>query len=561
MLSLHALATAMSPAPAQAAGGTSLSDTLASWGIPKEVGEIGLKVLLALGLFLALWIFARFVRNLLFTALTRTEIDDKIAEKLGIKALLEESRGDDENALERIVASVVYWVLMLFAVVIVLDYSGLEKASQPIHEFLGEITGALPNIGKAALIFGIAWLAGYVLRKVVITSVGTLGVDRRFGELAMDVDAEDADEKRPFANSAGQIIYWVILFFGFAGAVDALQITVISDPLSNAVDSIISRVPQFGMGTLFFAAGWFLAKVARGIVTNLLEALGLNKLVARIKLDGLFGERKASGVLGILLQFFIVLNAGILALDQVGLKAVSDPLKAMMTEFWIMVPPLLVSALMIFVAVVIGRLVNNFVSAGLDNLGFNTLAAKLGLAKVAERQDKLGKPSDVAGFIAQATIVLLATAQAFENMNLATWRGYVDTLLAFTVQHALIAMVIVVIGFAVGNYVRDMVRARDPGNPWLGELARYMVLVFAVTMALTQLGVAEHFVLLAFGLMFGSLCLAMGLAFGLGSKDVAGEIVRKRYQKMQVASRAAPKPGPSSPVAPPVSSPLTPPTP
>src|SRR5690606_18080132 len=115
------------------------------------------------------------------------------------------------------------------------------------------------------------------------------------------------------------------------------------------------------------------------------------------------------------------------------------------------IPPFLVSALVIFIAVILGRIVRGFISTALDNAGFNALAGKLGMAKVAERQDQLGKPSDLAGFIAQTAIVLLATAQAFENMGLSTWRSYVDTLLAFTVQNALIAMVIVVIGFAVGN--------------------------------------------------------------------------------------------------------------
>ena len=50
-------------------------------------------------------------------------------------------------------------------------------------------------------------------------------------------------------------------------------------------------------------------------------------------------------------------------------------------------------------------------------------------------------------------------------------------------------------------------------------------------MAIHQLGVAEDFVLLSFGLMFGALCLAAALAFGLGAREVAGDIVRRRYDK------------------------------
>ena len=52
-------------------------------------------------------------------------------------------------------------------------------------------------------------------------------------------------------------------------------------------------------------------------------------------------------------------------------------------------------------------------------------------------------------------------------------------------------------------------------------------------MALRHLEVAEDFVLMSFGLLFGALCLAIALAFGLGSREVAAEIVRRQYDKVQ----------------------------
>ena len=51
------------------------------------------------------------------------------------------------------------------------------------------------------------------------------------------------------------------------------------------------------------------------------------------------------------------------------------------------------------------------------------------------------------------------------------------------------------------------------------------------------------------------LCLAMALAFGLGSREVAGEIVRRRWDRVRNRSVKA---GGVPPVAPPVSSPATP---
>jgi hypothetical protein len=78
--------------------------------------------------------------------------------------------------------------------------------------------------------------------------------------------------------------------------------------------------------------------------------------------------------------------------------------------------------------------------------------------------------------------------------------------------------------------------------------------VFAFTMAVHQLGVAEDFVLITFALLFGGLCLAGSLAFGLGSRELAGEIVRERYKKAKQDASSAPKPGGSSPAIPSASS-------
>jgi hypothetical protein len=95
---------------------------------------------------------------------------------------------------------------------------------------------------------------------------------------------------------------------------------------------------------------------------------------------------------------------------------------------------------------------------------------------------------------------------------------------------------------------------------WIGEFVRYTVLVFAFTMAVHQLNVAENFVLISFSMLFGSLCLALALAFGLGARDVAGEIVKRRWLKARARLGDEQWPPGGSAAVPPVSAPKAPPT-
>ena len=55
-------------------------------------------------------------------------------------------------------------------------------------------------------------------------------------------------------------------------------------------------------------------------------------------------------------------------------------------------------------------------------------------------------------------------------------------------------------------------------------------MLIAVFMAVQQVGVAEEIVTTAFTLILGSVALAAGLAFGLGNRELAGEITRRGYE-------------------------------
>jgi len=568
-LGLPALAQASPPAEPTAAPppappsslvdriGASLAETFSA-----EALQVGGRVLLALGMFLAGWILAKLLSYVVFRLLTRINLDNLVAEKLGLDTLIKERGGKqprDPNALERGISTFVFWVLMLVVVVAVLEYAGLSQAAAPIERLLDTVVQAIPLLVKAALLLLVSWVAGLVLRRIVVTALELTRIDAKLAELAPPVEATTstvtsttegglsaetpADGKRPapsFAQTVGQVVFWLCLVVGLAGAFDALQIAPLADPMRNAIDAAVGALPEIGVATLIVCAGWILGRILRAVVTNLTKAAGLDGLSERIGLGPLFGEAGASSVLGIVALIFVMVQAVIAALDRVGLKTLSTPLNDVVARFWALLPTLAVAILLVAAGVVVARLVRRFVAEALRRAGFDAFMAKLGLGTLAEREDKLGEPAELVGFIAQAGIVMLAVAQALANLELHTWAGYVDAFLTFLVQRAAVALIVVAVGFAVGNWVRDAVRARRgtaaDAPEWVAELARWTVLVFAFTMGVAQLGVAEGFVLLAFGLTFGALCLAVALAFGLGSRELAAKIVEQRWAAMRASS-------------------------
>lgn len=528
---LDALAPAagQAPVPAPESGG----NDFVAWVSAHLSGPV-LKIGGALLFFIVGWVAAKSISYGVFTLLSKTELDNKLAQRLGIDLLIREGKGSpDGGALERFVAQVVYWLLMLLVLVGVLQIAGFTQVAGPLERLVDTVVQALPRVAKAALILTVAYIAGRILKLVISGALDRVGVDTRFAQLTESKEDDVAGSPRSFSQVAGTVAFWLLIVFGLAGALEALEIEPLAAPLRNAIDRVVGLLPSLGVATVLVAVGYALGRILRVLVRNVLQGLGFDRLVARVGLERLTGESSASDVIGLALMVFVMVQATIAALNELGLETLAGPLTDMVARFWNMLPALAASVLIVAVGVFVGGLLRKLVGTALRNLGFDRLMARLGFEKVSDRDDRLGEFSEMLAFAVQVGVVLLAVAQALDNLQLDTWSAYVNNFLSYMLKNVVVALAVVLVGFVIGGYVRDLIVARQPdegeGGKWIGEFARYVVLVFAFTMAVAHLDVAENFVLMTFGLLFGALCLAMALAFGLGSREVAGDIVKRRY--------------------------------
>jgi hypothetical protein len=69
----------------------------------------------------------------------------------------------------------------------------------------------------------------------------------------------------------------------------------------------------------------------------------------------------------------------------------------------------------------------------------------------------------------------------------------------------------------------------------LETIARAAIWGFGIVVAVNQIGVAQTLVNTLFMGLIGALALALGLAFGLGGRDTAGQIVDNWYRRGQAA--------------------------
>lgn len=75
------------------------------------------------------------------------------------------------------------------------------------------------------------------------------------------------------------------------------------------------------------------------------------------------------------------------------------------------------------------------------------------------------------------------------------------------------------------------VNADSPSPGLLATVIRTIIVIFAVTMAFEQLGLAERTILVAFAIAFGALMLGLAIAFGMGGRELAKDFLERRFLK------------------------------
>jgi hypothetical protein len=245
----------------------------------------------------------------------------------------------------------------------------------------------------------------------------------------------------------------------------------------------------------------------------------LDRLSEKWGLSASLGRQKLSGVLGTVVYFIILLPVVVSALSALQLEAITKPASDMLAKIMAAMPGVLGAAIVLLLAVVIGKIVSGIASNALAGAGFNNLPVKLGLAK----QPLQGRqtPASIAGLLLLSAIVLMASITAADMVGLPAVGGLIRDFIGFA-GHILMGLLIFSLGLLLAQMVSRVLSASDsPNASRFAFAARVVILALAGAMALRQTGLANEIVNLAFGLTLGALAVAFALAFGLGGRDMA----------------------------------------
>lgn len=194
-------------------------------------------------------------------------------------------------------------------------------------------------------------------------------------------------------------------------------------------------------------------------------------------------------------------------------------------------PALLVAFTLVVLGFLAGALLRALVTRLARGLGMDRHGERWGVGASLRGAGVMRTPSEVLGLVFFWTTFVLFASLGIDSLGL----GGTAFLFAF-VPPLFAAVLILIVGWLVANFLSQglLIAAVNRGVPEARLLARAVhwgVLLFAVATALTHLGIGKEMVLVAFGITFGGLVFALALAFGIGGRNVARELLERRLRR------------------------------
>lgn len=223
-------------------------------------------------------------------------------------------------------------------------------------------------------------------------------------------------------------------------------------------------------------------------------------------------------------------------------EAIRASLAGAVSTFLSTIPRLIGFAIVLVAGWVVSSLLARGVTALLHAIRFNDLARRSGFADFVQKMGVRQDASSVLAGVVKWFVRLITLIVAFDLLGLPAVSVVLQQLLLW-LPNLVVALVVLVVGGLAARALSQLVRASAAeaglgGPDVLAAVTRITVWCFTIIAAVSQLGIATTVIDTLLVGVVGAVALAAGLAFGLGGRDKAAEILDRLGQR---AERTGPK--------------------
>ncbi|MCK4781908.1 hypothetical protein KAS79_03245 [Candidatus Parcubacteria bacterium] len=201
------------------------------------------------------------------------------------------------------------------------------------------------------------------------------------------------------------------------------------------------------------------------------------------------------------------------------------------------IPGLIAAILVLIIGWFVAAVMGKFTVKVLESLKFNQLFERGGWKEAFEKAELKVNISEFIGAIVKWIFVIVSLLAAVDILGLGEFANFLRDILNY-LPNVVVAVVIFVVAVIIADILEKITRAwveqmRIGYGSAVGTVVRWSIWIFAIMAILMQLGIALSLIQTLFTGFVAMLVIAGGLAFGLGGKDVAAEILQEIKAKLQ----------------------------
>ncbi|MGK2898999.1 MAG: mechanosensitive ion channel family protein [Burkholderiaceae bacterium] len=211
------------------------------------------------------------------------------------------------------------------------------------------------------------------------------------------------------------------------------------------------------------------------------------------------------------------------------------PVRGLLLEIGNFLPRLGVALAVLVVGWLLAKAFRFSVVKALRALNFHVLTERAGIDAFLKEGGTDKDTAEWVGIIGYALVLLASLIVAFNSLGLTQVTDLLGRVLLF-VPRVLVALLVVVFGAYFSRFVANAVQryfraAGISDAEVLGRIVRYAVMTFVLLLAIDHLDIGGGLIQQTFLILLAGVVFALSLAFGLGARDRAAELIERWFPR------------------------------
>lgn len=332
----------------------------------------------------------------------------------------------------------------------------------------------------------------------------------------------------------GKIVSLLVWLFGLLLVLQQMGFDSAIAPVQGLLGNFIEYADNIVIAGVIFFVGSIIARIVRDLVETALATVNFDKWANKGGVEAVTGNSAISKSISTIAYVFVIIPIAVMALDRLEIDAITRPATNFLNTAQAAIWPIIGACLLLGLGYVISRWIAGLIRDLLPSLGADRAIDELGILPAGR---------SASGIIATIVTIAIMVFFAIAATNMLGFPQLTNILQAVLEQagNVVFGAVLIALGVLIANILRNLIA--DATGPGIASNVTYWITAgLFVFIGLKQMSIGGPIVDYAFGALAIGAAVAFALAFGLGGRDAAAQVLKDM--------RNNPKPVPAPPPAP-----------